>query len=529
MNIPLPQSAFFLPPRIGENNGVDFLGLRQANLDLMAEIIPATNNVTDYVRPFSLLCWIFWKFHKLCEEEEKTEVDGRELQIFRERIEVLFTWGARLADFPRLPGKRATPPPISEKGAALTFKDWGRSQDSTSLIAALWYGPAAKMTGLRFLMPVPGKSGFFRTVEHGISLAEALDERLQEDADRYIRLLSTLKIVTATEEDAQALWDSWRPDRLTTQEADAFRLALFDARSVGSYKSMLGRRSSMLSLVQLHLQHEDGAVSADQVRSGVFLSQGAEGDPYELPEQLQEARQKWIILQMRQLQRYSLENLLGWVEMQLREGAQDTEALVSALIDEWTEMEFPGSETSTLDAALDETSEHFCSLEEFIAACRSGDIETPFALIERIYEGISDEGGGAAACLHGLFLCAEFTACFPADHQGIQTGGPQRLSLFHLHKRFRALGGMPMSEAIRFILEAMVISQHFATAVNRFDGQSQRLRLAIDENGLARLVDEPWAPSVTEDRLPTLLSLAAQAGLVGRDDEGLYLPAESGQ
>lgn len=29
----------------------------------------------------------------------------------------------------------------------------------------------------------------------------------------------------------------------------------------------------------------------------------------------------------------------------------------------------------------------------------------------------------------------------------------------------------------------MVLSQHFATAVNRFDGQNQRLRLSIDEAG----------------------------------------------
>ena len=66
MNKPLPQSAFFLPPPSSENSGVDFLGLRQANLDMMADLIPGTNNVTPYIRPFSILSWIYWKFHDLC-------------------------------------------------------------------------------------------------------------------------------------------------------------------------------------------------------------------------------------------------------------------------------------------------------------------------------------------------------------------------------------------------------------------------------------------------------------------------------
>src|SRR5258708_27216199 len=107
MNIALPHTPFFLPPPMGENNGVDFLGLRQANLDMMAELIPSTNNVTTYIRPFSLLCWIFWKFHALCVDAGIDDPNSKHLTAFRERVEVLFTWGARLSDYPVIPGKRA--------------------------------------------------------------------------------------------------------------------------------------------------------------------------------------------------------------------------------------------------------------------------------------------------------------------------------------------------------------------------------------------------------------------------------------
>ena len=85
------------------------------------------------------------------------------------------------------------------------------------------------------------------------------------------------------------------------------------------------------------------------------------------------------------------------------------------------------------------------------------------------------------------------------------------------------LGSASTREAISYVLEAMVISQHFATAVNRFDGQNQRLRLAIEESGLVPLVSSRWEPTVTEDRLPMLLSLAADCGLLATDGNGRYL------
>lgn len=235
MNVHLPASAFFPPLPAGENSGVDFLNLRQANLDMMAELIPGVNNVTVYIRPFSLLCWIYWKFHALCVEADIVEPTSDDLRAFRERIEVLFTWGARLENYPAIPGKQAEPPAAGCDPVPLTFKDWRRVQSSTSLIAALWYGPASKtLTGLGFLMPVPGKTGFFRTVEHGVTLAEALDQLLRADGQRYGQLLATLAPVTATEEDARALWNLWNPSTLSPREKEAFGTTLFNEGAIGN-------------------------------------------------------------------------------------------------------------------------------------------------------------------------------------------------------------------------------------------------------------------------------------------------------
>lgn len=309
MTIHSPDHPFFLPPRSGENNGVDFLGLRQVNLDMMAEMIPSTNNVTDYIRPFSLMSWAFWKFYDLCASSGLEEPSRGDIDRFREKIEVLFAWGARLHETRgRIPGTGAAPPNSSTDGQVpLTFKDWKRVESSTSLIAALWYGPASKIvTGLGFLMPLPGYTGFFRTTGLGICLAEALDVRLRQDQDRYDRLLATIKPVTATEEDAIALWQIWSPEDVTDGEREAFASALYSADEIGNTKSLLGRRSTTLDLAIQHLAHCSSPVSPHDVRVGMALSISQDGEPYDLSEHLVSARDSWLTLQMRQLQRLSM-------------------------------------------------------------------------------------------------------------------------------------------------------------------------------------------------------------------------------
>lgn len=328
MNAPLPQSAFFLPPPSSENSGVDFLGLRQANLDMMAALIPGTNNVTSYIRPFSVLSWVFWKFHGMCERDGKDQPTSEDIRLFRERIEVLFTWGARLEDTPGIPGKRAAPPAATDGHVALTFKAWGRVQSSTSLIAALWYGPASKTaTGLGFLEPY--KAGFFRATTKGVALAKALDGLLRGNAALYTRLLDTLASVTATADDARALWALWGPGSLTDAERQTFAGALFDKDAIGTYSTILGQRSSTIALAQFHLSQAASPLTVDQVRRGMYFSVLPDGAAYNVPEALHTARRRWIVLQVRQLQRLSLESLLSWCESRIIGGTHDTAALTA--------------------------------------------------------------------------------------------------------------------------------------------------------------------------------------------------------
>ncbi|MCP3404067.1 hypothetical protein [Bradyrhizobium sp. CCGB01] len=501
---------------------MDFLGLRQANLDMMAELIPGTNNVTSYIRPFSLLSWIFWKFHGLCERAGKARPNSEEMREFRERIEVLFTWGARIEDTPGIPGKQAEPPP-GGGAVPLTFKAWGRVQNSTSLIAALWYGPASKTaTGLGFLEPCNG--GFFRATDRGGQLAGALDGILRSDTDRYARLLDTLTPVLATEDDARALWTLWGVHSPTFVERKAFGDAVFDRSSVGNYTTLIGQRSSTIALAKLHLSQTAGAVPADDVRRGMFFSGLADGTSYPLPAELRPALRKWIVLQVRQLQRLALESLLSWCEKRVISGMHDMEALTKEAELLFRAENFGLKADDTLAAMIGGLDAQISSVESFVALGRSNTLFSPFALIDKIQAAFNARNERfAAVSLYSLLLCASFVGCF-ADNEraAVSSGGSSRLSLLHLRKRLSALGDVPLKQAIQFVLESMVLSQHFATAVNRFDGENQRLRLSIEEDGLISLAGKPWEPTVTEDRLPTILELASDCGLLSKAENSFH-------
>jgi hypothetical protein len=312
---------------------------------------------------------------------------------------------------------------------------------------------------------------------------------------------------------------------LSPREKEAFRAALFSEGAVGDYSTATGRRSSTLALARLHLNRAAVPLSVPNVRCGMFLSQSHNGAPYHVPDELQTARRQWIVLQMRQLQRFAVECFLSWCERQIIDGKDDTAALVQMFEGGWQDTDFGFHAGASLSELLQQLDQRLLSQDLFIASCRAGDVPTPFALIDQIKEEHRQESAKLAPlCFYAVLLCAAFAGCNDNDEKALRVGGATRLSLYHLRRRLIGLGDTDIGEAVQYVIEAMVISQHFATAVNRFDGENQRLRLAIGDMGLESLVREPWDPIVTEDRLPTLLSLAAETGIIGRagDDDMYY-------
>jgi hypothetical protein len=499
----------FVAPYQQDNGGVDFLGLRQVNLELMALCLPGINNVTRYIRPFSLLSWIYWKFYGLA-EKKGTTVTNKDLQMWKEKVETLFTRGHKIQKTGGIPGTDSEPP--GKGPVPLTFAAWKRSAQNTSLMAAVQYGPATKtIDGLGFLES-QGR-GFFQTRGHGVELAEALDVEL-----RRFDLLKKLDVATANARQAERIFPSWSIFQPSTKERRIFRRAFFDASTIGD-STPIGRRSSTLQIALNVLAYSQKPLTSSEIRSLMFRRPFSNSRSRPKHSTLNVSWLRWVVLQVRQSQRLAFEGLLSWFELQLVEGNNDTEAIVNATLAAIKDHHsiFPLRQPRYF---LKLIRKNFSTLDQALANRRDLD---PFWLMEQISQATIDRSDSLGPyCLRTLFICSAFTELLLEESTvkgEVERGGSDRLSLAFWVSALSRFIDRELPEFLRFFFETFVLSQHFAVAARRFDGQTQRLRISIEEEGLEFLVDEPLLPTVTADRLNTALSLMEDCGLIGWSDE----------
>lgn len=511
----------FVAPYRPDRGGVDFLGMRQVNVDMMAGVFPGINNVTWWVRPFTLVSWLYWKFYHLAAREGTSEPTGDQLQIWRERVEVLFTWGHRLEGWQGLPGISFAPP--KEGVVPLSFSDWGRTAINTSLMAAVQYGPAAKtLDGLGFLEPCGGT--FFRVCGEGIQLAEALDRCLGPlDTSG---LLDTLKPRSAGPEQARKLFKGWSVGTTTQAEKRAFRRAFFAPDAAGQ-DSAVGRRSTTVQLILDLIRGSNRPLTVAEVRAGIFDRRPVSTSARIGADILSIGWLRWQVLQVRQLQRLALEALLSWFEVRLsftddRDTGRISAAALKA-IKAKTDVIPDGATVDDLRGAFASAS---ASMDAFRALAQGSSVWSPFQLMESIQKCVREQDDDVVPyALRALFICSRFTELLQptkAIRRELMLGSSERLSLVFVKDTIDRCGALTLAGFLQYLFENLILSQHFSVAARRFDGQTQRLRVSIEEEGLSFLADKPLAPFVTPDRLATALSLMADCGLLTLDGSGGY-------
>jgi hypothetical protein len=505
------EGPCFVAPYRPDKGGVDFLGLRQVNLDMMGLCLPGINNVTRYIRPFSVVSWIYWKFHQLSDQAMAGTVTNQELQIWKEKVEILFTWGHKLNGI-TVPGSRDAKAPTSGP-APLDFAAWKRRAQNTSLMAAVTYGPASKtIDGLGFLEPRGG--GFFKTVGEGVTLAETLNLHLSR-----FNLLKDIEAARATAKQAARIFPAWSILNASQAERRAFKRAFFDRSMIGTSTPM-GRRSTTIQLALDVLNHSGEPLSTNAVRALMFRGiPTSQNNGFHEPK-LRPTWLRWIVLQTRQAQRLALEGLLRWFEVLLSQGYRDTEQIVAKTMKviEDHDSIFPLSKPGR---ALNLLQQKIPTLDRALKRDRELSL---FWLMDKILETVRVPSEQLAPyCFRTLFLCAALSQLL--EHQGpakveIQRGGAERVSLaFWINTLLRCRDYEP-HDFLLFLFETLILSQHFGVAARRFDGNTQRLRISIEEDGLEFLADKIFAPSVTLDRLESALSLMKDCGLIGCDDAG---------
>lgn len=521
MSLPRP---IFVAPYQPDRGGVDFLGLRQVNIDMMAGVLPGINNVTWWIRPFSVLSWIYWKFYELASQQKIAQPTGEQLRVWREKVETLFTWSHKLEGLQGLPGISFNPP--GDGLIPLDFSAWGRTALNTSLMAAIQYGPAAKtLDGLGFLEPESGP--FFRACAEGRELAAALDAKLM--AVDTAHLLSSLAAASATSDVAHSYYQSWAVSAATEREQKAFRRAFFSADDVGT-DSALGRRSSTVALIQEFVESAGVPVMQAHIREGLFHGRLGGSEVKLQNSKLAMGRARWQALQIRQLQRIGLEALLSWFEFRMQTHRDtDTDSIARQAEAEVSAEPGVFGLRPTIGECLESFAAEAIDLDSFLQLAGTSDLWNPPVMVQELRNAIESQPTEIVAhSMRALFVCARFTdlasKSLPVKAE-LHLGGAERVSLAFLRDTLHRCSAMTVLEFLRYVFENLILSQHFSVAARRFDGATQRLRISIEEEGLSFLAEAPLIPSVTPDRLATALSLMADCGLVSGDERDGYTSA----
>lgn len=484
------EGPVFVPPTTPRLGGVDPLGLRQTNFDLMDQILPGLNNVARHIRPFVIVAWAWRRARYLAEKEDAGKIKVDLLMDFVDRVEVIYAWSQFLLD-PNadLPGRQVLGPLVRETHFEFGGPAWKKRRDerrySTAFTAAVNYGPGLKSLGWVDRHPVHAEILVpTAAAERALDAFEALiADRLDHPA------FSTLGSVSVSSDEVLGWAAAWSFGTVTDAEKEAAADMLF-----GTLAPMHRRLGGSLML--------EAVANASTADVGLVRSTMA-GAPsgFTPPTVLEETAARWRKLQVRQLFRLTLETLFSWILRQLDDGSKTTEELVTAFLDEAGIAPEQRTAGTWLEAG------HLFEVG-------------PTDLMDRMAEVLADgsRAGFAAAIVDGLaFSIAN------APDAGEHFDRRDRLPLFRAKHEAAAWESAPAREFARHVLETWVLAQHVYWSVGRglADARARgrfilRLKVVMDEGGwtLAPGVSSAFTPRPTPDRLQTALSLATECGLL---------------
>jgi hypothetical protein len=470
--------------------GVDPLGLRQINFDLMDEVLPGVNNVAQHIRPFTVVTWA-WHRAAICARKlGKTSIFVAELQDFVDRVEVIYTWSQFLRNpTASLPGRDVLAPIIADKGYVFGGDEWRRRKEirrySTSLSAPVNYGPGLKSLG--WLAPDPkGTGAMIPNPAAGNALA-AFEEEIASHLNHAA--FNQFGAVELTSSEVEKLAENWALEQPTLAERQFTAEALF-----GEFAPP--KRRGGTKLVISAIEYFGSSVDVNAVRRTMC---GAPTN-FNPSLDLQPFEQAWRTLQIRQVFRLVLEALFHWTVLQLDDGPKTTKALVRLFLEK------SGDAPSA--------SEWFGSVDqEFLG---------PVDWLDRLALTLSNQG--KIDELPGLIRAA-LAACITEapDKPGFERH--DRLPLARARSEVKARQNEPADVFLVHVLESWVFGQHVYWSLGRglADARARdktilRLKVILEESGwtLAPGVaaNQRNAPSATPDRLETMISLLREAGAI---------------
>lgn len=469
--------------------GVDPLGLRQINFDLMDKVLPGLNNVASRLRPFVLMTWAWRRVRVIIERDNLGGATDDQMRDFVDRIEAIYAWSQFLID-PNagIPGGQALAELIYGEDDTYRFggKQWEKRRDlrrtSTGLISPLNYGPGLRSMG--WLVPA-GPPGVFQP-------NSALDGMLDSFEACFASELThpafnKLGAIDVSRDDVRRWSAMWELSDLTEAE----RHAGFD-RLTGPDADMFRREG--LALIETAVQngHEEGVDKLRRIMA----------DPPDTWLDNQELRSRadaWRRLQIRQLFRLSLEAMFYWALRELSGRPLVTGELADRFV----------------KAAL-------LSSHKTAADWLSGMLDVnPVQLIEDLDHALVEEDWPSVPIkiANGLHLCLS-TGMREVWDKGEAF---DRLPISRALNEVEQWRELSMHRLLGKFIEVWVIAQHAYWCVGRGLADARgngktllRLRIVMDEGGwtLTPGTHVGGVPVPTPDRLATAVSLLRECGRI---------------
>lgn len=508
------HAPFFLPPHDSGSRGVDYLGMREINLQMMDQLLPGLNNVADRIRPFALLAWTIWRY-EVHHNARRTAMTASEYARFREKIEVLFVFSHRLEEVSvaGIAGadQRQEHRPITH----LNFTAMGRSA-GTTLIEAVNYGPGLKGDGgMHFAYPHPDVPNVFLVTEAGAALAEAFDDSLRKrlTGDQYDFLVS-IQALTIPTRNVKAYARAWNVERPTAKERRAFYSRLYPVTDKGDVEQ---RRVATLDLILEVVRACGKPVSALHLRRAMTMNKLPP-----LPEAVEDARWRWRALQLRQAQRLAMEVLFGAIERYVwLEDLHTASHFAAAMAHSIGKARPEWNPDTTVADRIAKFGAAGAGSRALFGKGRNDpdcDLVSRSIHLERGVKSHALEDDVIATALDVLLLTAVHTEHFLKDAataQYVQHAALWRLPLTWWASIVRAHAADALIPFLERLIETGLVSQHLGVAASRSTTEASRMRLSIEDVGIASLLagsDQCWRPVLSRDRVETALSLLTECG-----------------
>ncbi len=460
--------------------GVDPLGLRQLNFDLMDAVLPGLNNVGRRIRPFVVVAWAARRAGRLAEQSGTGVVQDGVLRAFLDRIEVVYAWSHFLVRSDvQLPGRLVLAPFVSSERYEFAGPEWEAfrksRQASTAFTAAITYGPAIKALG--WAGPVAASRKAWSSSGLFDDALDAFEATFASELEHPV--FSDLETAEVTRQDLLRWAELWDMDEITEKEEEAFSSALAGPRAHA-------RRRDTLALLREVLEDESD-IELDELRAAMSTL-----DP-STP-----TRVAWRRLQVRQAFRYALESWFHWCLARLDPEPKSTselvEAFVSSAAGSWAAEAEPGS-------WLNPPSER-----------------CPVAFLSRIRTALEEDPRQLPAA-----ISEALAFCLTEPDEGGREGRADRLPLWRARSEAKAWAERSPKEFVAHTMETWLFAQHAYWSSSRGLGDARaggkiifRLRVVLDEGGwrLTRLGSIGSQPYPTPDRLETAWRLAEECGYV---------------